>query len=106
VDSAPGPAAGEGFAIYLTAGGLRLAQMQAASLREVRAAAAPLISPADILAYHPAGHELELTPAALERLRKLAVPTTGIPFFVCVDGRPVYWVPSGHLSRRPVSRGS
>ena len=88
---AAGQAAGEGFAIYLTADALSVTQMQAAALGQVRPAPTPLIAPADILAYRQATHELELTPAAYERIRKLKVPVNGVPFLVCVDRQSVYW---------------
>jgi hypothetical protein len=81
----------EGFAIYLTADSLSVAQMQTGALALVRPAATPIISGDDIIAYRADGHELELSAAARERLRKLHVPVNGVPFLVCMNGRPIYW---------------
>ncbi len=82
---------GEGVAIYLTAQGLSVAQMEAADLVQVQPASTALIGPGDVLAYRQASHEVELAPDAKERVRNLKVPNNGVPFLVCVDRRPVYW---------------
>jgi hypothetical protein len=80
---------GEGFAVYLTQPGLS-------------AAIAPLISGADIVSYDAATHEIELTPAAYERVDELQVPVRGLPFFVCVDREIIYegafWTPISSMS--------
>ncbi len=80
-----GPAPGEGFAIYLPAGDVSLAQLDALSSIEI--ADTPLVSGADIVTYSADTHEIELTPAAYEKI----VTLEGWPsFVVCVDGRPIY----------------
>ena len=87
----PTRAGEEGFAIYLTAGALSVAQMAAADLAQVPLAETPLIATDDMCAYLKARHEIELTPEAYDRVRELAIPVGGRPFVVCVDRHPVYW---------------
>ena len=87
----PARAEDEGFAIYLTAGALNVAQVAAADLAQVPLAETPLIATDDMRAYLRARHEIELTPEAYDRVRELAIPVGGRPFVVCVDGHPVYW---------------
>jgi len=80
---------GEGFAIYLTAGDIPPARMEA--LSHVEIADSPLISENDIVTYDAQTHELTLTGTAFERVSRLEVPLSGKSFVVCVDKGPVYW---------------
>lgn len=50
----------------------------------------PVISAADIASYNQATHEITLTQAAAERIGKLQVPTSGLPFVACVGSEPIY----------------
>ena len=85
----PGTPEGEGFAIYLTQPGLS-------------ATITPVISSADIVSYDAAIHEIELTPAAYQRVDELKVPVRGLPFFVCVDREVIFegafWTPISSMS--------
>ncbi len=80
---------GEGFAIYLTAQNVPVAQMPA--LSHVDLADRPLLSSSDIVSYDWSTHEIKLAPAAMKRLDALQVPTSGTSFVVCVDRQEVYW---------------
>jgi hypothetical protein len=79
----------EGFAIYLTRDDIPVSQME--KLSYVNIADEPVISIDDIISYVWETHEIELTPAAYERVMGLQVPTSGKSFVVCVDRSPVYW---------------
>jgi hypothetical protein len=79
----------EGFAIYLTQRDIPVSQME--PLSRVAIADTPLMSVADIVSYDRNTHEIELTPAAYERVMQLQVPTSGKVFVVCVDKEPIYW---------------
>jgi hypothetical protein len=80
---------GEGVAIYLTRDNVPPDRMEL--LSHVEIAAEPVIAPADIIAYNAQTHELQITPAAYERITELEVTTTGKSFLVCLDKAPVYW---------------
>jgi hypothetical protein len=84
----PAPAR-EGFAIYLTRDNVPPALMEA--LSHVETAEQPVISAEDIVNYYAQTHEIELTPAAFERISRLEVPVQGTSFLVCVDNAPLYW---------------
>ena len=93
--TAPTPAptrgpASEGFAIYLPAQKIAANEMLEANLSDLELEDKPILSVDDIITYSKSTHEIELTPAAYERLSQLSVPTTGVPFVVCVDRAPVY----------------
>lgn len=51
----------------------------------------PIISSNDIIRYYKKTHEIELTPAAFERIKKLDVPGGGRDFAVCIDRNPIYF---------------
>lgn len=48
------------------------------------------LSEDDITSYDSQTHEMVLTPAAVERLHTFVVPTSGVPFVVCVGDEPIY----------------
>jgi len=79
----------EGFSIYLTKQDTPVTDMPA--LSHVECADEPIISIDDIISYTKENHEIELTANAYERISTLTVPTSGRPFIVCVDGRPIFW---------------
>ena len=65
-------------------------EMLEANLSDLELEDKPVLSVDDIVAYSRNTHEIELTPAAYERLSQLGVPIAGMPFVVCVDRAPVY----------------
>lgn len=86
----PAEPEGEGFAIYLTAQDLSIAEFRQTPLDEVRLADEPLIALDDIVSYSWDTHEIELAPEAFTRFEEVSVPTTGRFFIVCVDTEPIY----------------
>lgn len=80
----------EGFAIYLPARKIAADEILKVNLDNLELGDRPIVSIDDIVAYSKDTHEIELTPLAYERIKSLKVPTTGIPFVVCVDRQPVY----------------
>ncbi len=50
----------------------------------------PFLTIDEIVSYRSATHEIELTEAAYERIRNVAIPLQGEGFAVCVDKQPVY----------------
>ncbi len=50
----------------------------------------PFLTIDEIVSYRAATHEIELTEAAYERIRNVAIPLQGEGFAVCVDKQPVY----------------
>ncbi len=50
----------------------------------------PLLTIDDIVSYRSATHEIELTDAAYERIRNVAIPLQGEGFAVCIDKQPIY----------------
>lgn len=50
----------------------------------------PFLTTDEIVSYRLATHEIELTDAAFERIRNVAIPLQGEGFAVCVDGQPIY----------------
>ncbi|HEX2906300.1 MAG TPA: hypothetical protein VHO69_05525 [Phototrophicaceae bacterium] len=86
-----GTKTGEGLAIYLLADDqLMPVEVAHADLAALRLPPQPILSQEDITVYRAETHEFEVTAAALERLKALQVPVSGIPFVVCVDGEPIY----------------
>ena len=83
-----GSPSGEGFAIYLPATDIPPSRL--AALSHIEIADAPLVASDDVVAYAAGSHEIELTPAAYERIAALEVPVSGLSFAVCVDRAPVY----------------
>lgn len=81
---------GKEFAIYLLAETLSPVEAAQADLRTLEREEEPILSSEDIVAYDWETHEITLTPAAIERIRALKVPTSGIPFVVCVGREPIY----------------
>lgn len=92
----------EGFAVYLLAQTMSPNEMLNANLNSLALADEPIFSTDDIVSYSSDTHEIELSPAANERIRQLGVPTSGTPFVVTVDGDPIYggafWVGYSSLS--------
>ncbi|RJQ37258.1 MAG: hypothetical protein C4555_06800 [Dehalococcoidia bacterium] len=80
---------GEGFAIYLTAQDVPVSQMPKFSHIEI--AERPLLSLEDIVSYDRQTHEMELVPAAAQRIFELPIPVGGKAFAVAVNRQPVYW---------------
>jgi SanA protein len=79
---------GAGFALYLLDPEIQPSELATAA--HVDIADIPLVSTADIFSYTKATHEIELTPAAYDRIVSLVVPVSGRSFVVCVDQEPVY----------------
>ena len=90
----------EGFAIYLTKGDVRPANL--AVLSNIDISDVPLISGPDIVTYNAQTHELKLTGSAFTRISALEVPVGGRSFVVCVDRQPEYsgafWTPISSIS--------
>ncbi len=82
--------AGTGLGIYLLAEGLPPAEVAQVDLGTLKLEATPFLCCDDIVSYAWPAHEMALTPAAVERIRALKVPTSGTPFVVCVDDEPIY----------------
>jgi hypothetical protein len=80
--------AGEGFAIYLLAKDITPGQLPLLSHLELQPE--PFLTNADILVYHLATHEIELTKSGYEKMHALKVPASGLACAVCVDRQPVY----------------
>jgi hypothetical protein len=80
--------AGEGFAIYFLAKDITPQQLPLLSHLELQPE--PFLANADILVYHKATHEIELTKSGYEKMHALQVPVNGLAFAVCVDRQPVY----------------
>lgn len=78
------------FAIYLVVGEMSYYQAHTTGLSKLSLAASPVIATDDIVVYHRDTHEIELTVAAFERIEKLDVPVSGLPFVVCVGDIRVY----------------
>jgi hypothetical protein len=79
-----------GFAVYLAAPGTSAAELSSIDLEAVELQDEPLIILDDIVTYIKSTHEIELTPRARERIQRLDVPITGLPFVVCVGSERVY----------------
>jgi hypothetical protein len=79
----------DGFAIYLTKGDIRPAEMP--SLSRVSIQDEPIIDIEDIIDYNSASHQITLTENASNRISNLSVPMDGKSFVVCVNKKPVYW---------------
>lgn len=102
--STPTPTTGvtEGFAFYLPAHKIATADILRINLNNLELSDQPIISLDDIVTYSKDTHEMELTPAACERIRSLEIPVRGLPFVACVDRQPIYggafWVGYSSLS--------
>ncbi len=85
----PKPAhAAAGFAIYLlTPNALAHGS---AGVRPSDLEGDPFLTSDEIVSYRWATHEIELTDAAFERIRNVAIPLQGEGFAVCVDKQPIY----------------
>lgn len=90
------------LAFYLTAETRHGADMPRTGLEKVELSAEPIIAPDEILSYSVQTFELRLAPAAMQRLAALKVPTNGIGFVACSQGKPVFsgafWTPISSLS--------
>jgi hypothetical protein len=80
----------EGFAIYLVAQKPATNEILEVNLSGLELEKKPILSNADIIAYSKDAHKIELTPSAYERIGQLKIPTSGLPFVVCVDRQPIY----------------
>lgn len=94
---------GEGeFSIYLPAQRISAHEMSKIDLAGLELEDKPILSASGILAYSRKTHEIELTASAYERIGRLQVPVSGIPFVVCVGRDPIYggafWTPASSLS--------
>lgn len=78
----------QGFSIYLL--DQSISPQQLATRSHLDLEAAPLLSTDDIISYNKLTHEVTLTDTGYEKIHELSVPTDGIAFAVCVDGRPIY----------------
>lgn len=78
----------EGFAIYLLAQETPPAKL--AMLSHLAIDETPLVAGDDLVSYHLATHEMELSPDAYSKIMHLGLPLAGRSFAVCVDGHPVY----------------
>jgi hypothetical protein len=79
---------GEGFSIYLLAKDITPQQLPMLSHLELQPE--PFLAQADILVYHKATHEIELTTSGYEKIHALHVPVNGVAFAICVDRQPIY----------------
>ena len=50
----------------------------------------PLLAASEIQSYNWRVHKMRITPEAFQRLSNLEVPTSGLPFVVCLGRHPVY----------------
>ncbi|MCD4737911.1 MAG: DUF4830 domain-containing protein [Anaerolineae bacterium] len=80
----------EGFAFYFPAQEIATADILEIDLNNFELSDQPIISLDDIVTYSKNTHEIELAPAACERIRSLEVPVRGVPFVACVDRQPIY----------------
>ena len=88
-EQAETPPDGE-FAIYLPARGMSAAELSSADLETIELEGEPLVFLDDIVTYRESTHEIELTPRARERIQRLDVRVSGLPFVVCVGPERVY----------------
>jgi hypothetical protein len=88
----PAPRADSSLAFHLLDGRLNAAQAAARPpfLLLQHLQSGPLLTLADITFYDPETFELGLTPAAVERLARLEVPMSGLPFVVLLNGWPAF----------------
>jgi len=82
------PNAKTGFAIYLLASDSRPQQLPL--LSHLVLEQDPLLAADDIMYYHKATHEIELTTTGYEIIHNLQVPVHGKAFAICIDGQPIY----------------
>lgn len=80
----------EGFAIYLPAQKITANDILKTPLDSIELENKPILSLDDIVAYSLDTHTIALTQAGYEKIKQLEVPTSGIPFVVCVDRQPIY----------------
>jgi hypothetical protein len=78
------------FGIYLTPAYIRNEELADSGLDCGRVADEPLLSAADILSYDWEMHQIQVTHEAYQRLSRLEVPVSGLPFVTCVGRHPVY----------------
>jgi len=78
------------FGIYLTPAYIRNEELADSGLDCGRVADEPLLSAADILSYKWEMHQIQITHEAYQRLSRLEVPVSGLPFVTCVGRHPVY----------------
>jgi hypothetical protein len=78
------------FALYLLEQPLDEEQMSGLGFARMVQDKTPLLSLEDLVAYHLASHEFELTPEAFERIASLQAPVDGLPFVVSVGRTPIY----------------
>jgi phosphate transport system substrate-binding protein len=87
------------FAIYLVDQETSAVELSGIGLEDLKLEDAPILSADDIVAYTGESHQIELTPAAYERLMAFSgeVSTSGRPFVVCVGSQRIYagafWTP-------------
>jgi hypothetical protein len=90
----------EGFAIYQLKSGIKPGSVEA--MNPANLLDTPLIASQDIVFYDKTTHSIDLTDEAFKRVSALRPPTSGSPFTVCVDGKPVYtgafWTPISSAS--------
>lgn len=91
---------GEGFAIYLLAGGMTFADVDAGKPLTLEEQA--LLTTEDMLAYRQEGHALMLNEAGYQKIAVLGWEAQGKAFAVCVDREIVYtgafWVAFSSMS--------
>ncbi|MBI5031000.1 MAG: hypothetical protein HZB51_10770 [Chloroflexi bacterium] len=80
----------EGFAIYLPAQKFTATEILNAPLDSLQLENKPVLSLDDIAAYSQETHTIALTPSGYEKIKQFKVPTSGIPFVVCVAHQPIY----------------
>ncbi len=86
----PPPSATEGFAIYLLAQKVTTTEILTAPLDALQLEDKPILSLDDITAYSQDTHTIVLTSTGYKKIKQLKVPTSGIPFVVCVNRQPIY----------------
>jgi len=78
------------FAIYLLAQRISAGEISETDLSDLELEDEPILAVDDIVSYVEETHRIELTASAYERIWQLEVPTSGIPFVVCVGRDPIY----------------
>jgi hypothetical protein len=88
------------FAIYLT--GNAMPFPSEATPAAIGLEGKPVISINDIVSYNQETHEIEVKPAAFERVKNLEVPVRGRTFAVCIGREAIYtgafWTPISSIS--------
>lgn len=95
------PAKQDGFAIYLMKN-VKFAYPPSTTTTPIELESEPIIDTDDIISYNWQTHEMEVVPAAYERVQKLEVSVQGRPFAVCLGQEIIYtgafWTPISSIA--------